>query len=124
MSRPLDEIPMQAKRRPGTWVQGKWTPTPGEETTIDFIGCRPQPVTPEVMEMLPEGARGVASFVTFVHDDQPTLQTIDEDGTTAADYVTWKGVEHLLVSAEDWADVPDGHRLYGMIAFAPDEVRP
>lgn len=124
MSRPLDEMDLTATRRPGTWVQGKWTPTSGAETAINFVGGRPQPVGPELMDRLPEGARGVASFIMFVHDDQPALQTIDDDGTEAADYITWRGVEHLLMSIEDWTDVEDGHYAYGLIAFAPDEVRP
>jgi hypothetical protein len=119
-----DEIAMEATRRPGTWSEGKWIPTPGAETTIPFRGGRPQPVGPEVLDMLPAGARGDARYLMFVDDTQPKLQTIDDDGTEAADYVTWRGEEHLLVSIEDWDDVQLGHRAYGLIAFAPDEVRP
>jgi len=123
MGRPNDEIPMVAYRRPGQWVNGDWNTLPGV-TVINFVGGRPQPAGPELVEMLPEGARSTARFVFWVQDDQPTLQTIDDDGTEAADYIEWRGSYHVLVSLEDWSNLPLGHHAYAMIAVAPDEELP
>lgn len=125
MGRPLDEIPLTAIRRPGAWNDaGDWIMLEGDEQEIAFVGGRPQPVGPEVIDMLPEGARSVARYVMFVHDDQPDLITISEDGTTAADVLEWRGKEHLLVAGEDWRGLPDGHIVYGLIEYGADETRP
>ncbi len=113
MGRPLDAMLLTVTRRPGAWTDGSWVPsTTG--STFNITASRPQPVGPELMEMLPEAARTSARYVVYVSDDQERLYLV-EDATHAADYVAYEGKQHLVTSAERWAGMPLGYRSYVLL---------
>ncbi len=122
MGKPLDCIPLTATRRPGAWsdTTGLWVPDVGSYSTFTVNASRPQPVGPELLQRLPEGARTSARYVIYAEDTEPTLQLI-EDADTAADYVAYDGKDYLVTSAAKWAGMPLGHRAYVLLEVAADE---
>ena len=122
MARPLDEMSFTATRRPGGW-DGSWVPT--TYSTFSFLGSRPQPVGPETLELLDEGARSSARYITYVHDDQPELYLVGRDREGfAADTVAYNGEQYLVTTDDDWNGRPLGYRGYILLEFAPDEKVP
>lgn len=128
MGRPLDEMALTVTRRPGGW-NGAWEFSPF--STLTVYGSRPQPVGPETLQMLPEGARSDARFVIYVDDTapdgtaQPELYLIGRDREGyAADTIAWNGDEYVLTTIDDWNGRPLGYRAYILLAFAPDEKEP
>ena len=114
MGRPLDEMSFTVTRRSGAWTAGAWVPATGAPVTFALLASKPQPVGPELLEMLPEGARTSARYVIYAADDQSMLYLI-EDATHAADYVAYDGKAHLVTSAEKWAGMPLGYRAYVLL---------
>jgi hypothetical protein len=90
---------------------------------IVLEASRPQPVGPELIEFLDEGARTSARFVIYAEGNQPTLQVVERDEVGfAADRVPYNGKDYLVTSLGDWDDMPLGYRDYILLAFAPDET--
>lgn len=122
MGRPLDEMTYTATRRPGSW-DGSWVAT--TYSTFTFLGSRAQPVGPEVLETLDEGARTSARYIVYVHDDQPELYLVGRDREGfAADTVEYNGEDYLVISDDDYNGRPLGYRGYVLLEFAPDEKVP
>lgn len=116
----LDPVTYTVTRRPGAWTDGEWTPNVGAQTTFGLVASMPQPVGPELIQMLPEAARTSARFMIFAEDDQPEIYLI-ENATHAADYVAYGGQSYLVTSAEDWSGMPLGHHAYILLEAGPDE---
>ena len=116
----LDAVTYTVTRRPGAWTEGAWVPNVGAQTTFDLVASLPQPVGPELIQLLPEAARTSARFVIFAEDDQPDLYLV-ENATHAADYVAYGGRSYLVTSVEDWADRPLGYHAYVLLEVGPDE---
>lgn len=120
MARVLDEMTFTVTRRPGDWVDGVWVPDPTSTFTIN--ASRPQPVGPEQMEMLPEGARSSARFQIYAEDDQAEIYLVGRDREGfAADTVAYNGEDFLVTALGDWSGMPLGYKTYILIEFAPDE---
>ena len=117
----LDPTTLTIVRRPGVWTAGRWVPSESPPDPFTVIGSQPQPVGPEVIEMLPEAARATARFIIFVEDDQPDLIMIDDTGVNASDHVQYSGKEYLLAAIENWTDRALGHNAYALIQVAADE---
>jgi len=116
----LDKTTLTVTRRTGSRVSGKWVPGVSSEFTI--IACRPQPIGPETLDLLPEWARSSAKFTTYAEDNQTELHMIEYDEqTTPADIVEYGGQSYVVTGLEDWSNVALGHRAYVLLAFAPDE---
>ena len=114
MGQVLDPITLSVTRRPGAWTAGEWVPNVAGSTTFTILASRPQPVGPETLEMLPEGARSSARFMICVPDGQPELYMV-EHADHAADYVAYAGRSHLVTLAEDWTGMPLGYRAYVLL---------
>jgi len=109
MGRLLDEMKLTVKRRPGAWDDGPWVP--GTESTFTITASRPQPVGPEVLEMLPEGTKSVARYTTLVPNGEPELIMIEDDAAdNAADLITHNGTDYAITGLEDWDGHPLGYR--------------
>jgi hypothetical protein len=122
MSRPLDEMQFVVTRRPGSW-DGSWMH--GAPTTFTILASRPQPVGPELLEMLDEGARSAARYIIYAQDDQADLYLVGRDREGyAADTVAYDGEDYLVTSDDDYHSMPLGYRGYVLLEFAPDEVTP
>jgi hypothetical protein len=122
MGRPLDEMQFTATRRPGSW-DGAWMH--GTPTTFTFLASRPQPVGPELLEMLDEAARTAARYIIYAQDDQPELYLVGRGREGyAADTVAYNGEDYLVTSDDDWNGRPLGYRGYVLLEFGPDEVTP
>ncbi len=90
--------------------------------TILLAASRPQPVGPELIQMLDEAARTGARFVIYAEGNQPALQVVERDEEDfAADRVPYKGRDYVVTSLGDWDDMPLGYPDYILLAFAPDE---
>lgn len=122
MGRPLDEITFTATRRQGAW-DGSWVHS--TFTNYTFLGSTPQPVGPEILELLDEGARSSARYIVYVQDDQPEIYLVGRDREGyAADTVAYNGEDYLVISDDDWHGMPLGYRGYVFLEFAPDEKAP
>jgi hypothetical protein len=107
-------------RRPGAWTDGVWTP--GTPSGYTIKASRPQPVGPELLQMLPEGARSSARFVVYAADDQPDIHLIDDETEElAADIVAYDSWGYLATTIDNWADRPLGYKAYILLAYGPDE---
>lgn len=115
----LDPMELTVSRTPGGWgTDGRWTVT-GPPIVSTFIGSRPQPVGPAVMQRDDEGAREIAQYVTYVEADQPEILTVEPGYINT---LSWRGDTYQLLSAEDWDDgVPLAHRAYVLVEVAIDE---
>lgn len=93
--------------------------------SLVFKASRPQPVGPEQIEMLPEGARTSARFIVYAADDQPELYLVEPDQVDfAADRVLYNSKTYVVTTTDDWSDMPLGYLAYILLAFAPDEKVP
>lgn len=120
MGRPLDEMTFTVARRPGAWTDGPWVPDSG--TTYNLLASRPQPVGPELLQMLPEGARSSARFVIYAADDQPDVHLIDDETERlAADVVLYESWGYLATTIDNWASRPLGYKAYILLSYGPDE---
>jgi hypothetical protein len=122
MGRPLDEITFTATRRQGLW-NGSWVFS--NLTDYTFKGSRPQPVGPEEIEFLPEGARTAARYITYVQDDQPEIYLVGRDREGyAADTVAYRSKNYLMAAADDWSLMPLGYVGVILLEYGPDEDVP
>lgn len=117
----LDKETLTVTRRPGDWTDGTWVfDTP---TTLSLEASRPQPVGPETLQMLPEGARSSARFIIYAEDDQAELYMVGRDREDyAADTIAWDGEDYVVTTVGDWNGRALGYRAYILLAFGPDEV--
>jgi hypothetical protein len=122
MGKPLDIMTFTATRRPGEW-DGSWEW--GTFTTFTFDASRPQPVGPEIIEMLDEAARTLARYIIYAEDTEPELYLVGRDREGyAADTVAYNGENYLVTSDDDWNGRPLGYRGYVLLEYAPDEKAP
>ncbi len=120
MSRPLDEMTFTVTRRPGTW-DGAWTFS--TFSTFTFKASAPQPVGPEAIDFLDEGARTTARYIVYAHDDQPELYST-RDGY-AADSIAYNGKTYAVNTDDDYHDLgPLGYQSYTLIEYGADEEVP
>lgn len=122
MGRLLDEMTLTVTRRPGAWTNGVWTPAPAVVMyTFPITASRPQPVGPEVLEMLPEAARSTARYITVVPDGEPDVILVEDDAADkAADYISYNGRQHLVTSVENWDGFALGHRALVLLEVGKD----
>lgn len=120
MGRPLDEMDFTVTRRPGVWT-GAWTFS--AFTTFTLKASRPQPVGPEAVDFLDEGARTKARYVIYAHDDQPELYST-RDGF-AADTIAYNGHVYEVNIDDDYHDAGAlGYHSYNLVEFGEDEEAP
>jgi hypothetical protein len=105
----------------GDWVGGAWVPD-GAASTLS-ITASVQPVTPELIDMLPEGARTSARFVMYAEAGQVQLITADIGEKRPADRITFQGRDYMLQSIGNWSAHVSGlpHQEYVMIQVGDDE---
>ncbi len=82
----------------------------------------PQPVGPEAIDFLDEGARTLARYVVYAHDDQPALFST-RDGF-AADTILYNSKTYSVTTDDDYHDMPLGYRAYILLEFGADEKVP
>jgi hypothetical protein len=107
----------------GSYVQGVWTDGGGGPTTFS-ITVSVQPVTPRLIDMLPEGSRTDARFVFYAEIGQPEIYTVDLGGQVRADRVEYNGREYMVQSVGDWSAHVSGlpYREYVLLEIGEDEV--
>lgn len=122
MAKPLDIMTFTITRRPGAW-DGTWVPS--ATSTFSLEASRPQPVGPEAIEFLDEGARTAARYIIYAEDTEPELFLVGRDREGyAADTVAYNGEDYLVTTDDDWNGRPLGYRGYILLEFAPDEKVP
>jgi hypothetical protein len=119
MGRPLDEMTFTVTRRPGAW-DGSWVFS--AFSTFSLLASRPQPVGPEAIDFLEEGARTMARYVIYAHDDQPDLYST-RDGF-AADTIAYNGKTYEVTTDDDYHSMPLGYRAYILLEYGADEEVP
>lgn len=87
-----------------------------------FKASRPQPVGPEAIDFLEEGARTLARYVVYAHDDQPALYST-RDGWSA-DTVAYNSHTYAVTTDDDYHDMPLGYRAYILLEYGADEKAP
>lgn len=87
-----------------------------------FKASRPQPVGPEAIDFLEEGARTTARYVIYAHGDQPVLYST-RDGY-AADTVVYDGKTYMITTDDSYQDMPLGYRAYILLEYGADERIP
>ncbi len=83
---------------------------------------RPQPVGPEAIDFLDEGARTLARYVAYADDDQPALSMM-RDGFSA-DTILYNGHTYKVTTDDDYHDMPLGYRAYILLEYGEDEQAP
>jgi hypothetical protein len=99
----------------GAWEEGA-------PSTFSFTASV-QPVTPQLADMLPEGARESARFSMYAEIDEPPLITVDLAGQRRPDRVEYNGRNYWTQSIGDWSSDVDGipHYEYVMLSVGEDE---
>ncbi len=87
-----------------------------------FKASRPQPVGPEAIDFLDEGARTLARYVAYAHDDQPALSMM-RDGFSA-DTILYSSKTYKVTTDDDYHDMPLGYRAYILLEYGEDEQAP
>lgn len=119
----LGEQPLMVTRDSGgSYVDGKYQANPAPPFRML---ASVQPLDPEMIQRLPEGARTSAKFALFADDMQPVLRTAQLNPLTESDIVEYLGRAYRLESLGDWTAHSDGlpHFAYAMIKIGDDEVR-
>lgn len=88
---------------------------------FEIVASAPQPVGPETIEMIPEGARASARYLIYVPDGQADLILIDATGANAADHAQYDGREFLIASINNWESRPLGYKGYALLEVSADE---
>ncbi len=89
---------------------------------------RPQPVGPEAVDFLEEGARTTARYIIYADDkqidgsDTPKLYST-RDGY-AADTILYNGHTYKITTDDDYHDMPLGYRAYVLLEYGEDERAP
>jgi hypothetical protein len=121
----LGEIALTVTRQqPGAYnpVTGVWEDGAGPPDVFTIIASV-QPVTPWLVEMLPEGARDAARFSLYAEADQPELYDIDISDGRRPDRIEYRGRNFWLQSTGDWTADDSGipHYEYVMLSVGEDE---
>ncbi len=82
-----------------------------------------QPVTPELIDQLPEGARTSARFVMYAPAGEPLIITADIGEQRRPDIVTYNGRNYKTQSIGDWSAHTTGlpHQELVMVQVGDDE---
>jgi hypothetical protein len=89
---------------------------------LRFKSGRPQPVGPEAIDFLEEGARTLARYVTYAHDDQPLLYST-RDGFSG-DTLVYNDKTYKVSTDDDYRSMPLGYHAYILIEYGDDEEVP
>ena len=89
---------------------------------LRFKAGLPQPVGPEAVDFLDEGARTNARYVIYAQGDQPELYST-RDGY-AADTIFHAGKTRKVTTDDDYRDMPLGYRAYILLEYGDDERAP
>lgn len=119
----LGEVTMTVTRKaPGSYVPPNDVWVDGAESTFAFTASV-QPVTPLLVDMLPEGARDSARFSMYAEIDEPPLISTDITTQVRGDRVEYDGRSYWVQSTGDWTSDDDGipHYEYVMLAVGKDE---
>lgn len=107
---PLLGKPMQAIRRQGSYVRGRWVD--GEETIIHFRGSV-RPIKPDTERYEPEGRVVVSALVMYSTE----RLIIGEPGkNNRGDLVEWEGMRYEVVREYPWQNTIIPHWKY-IIAY-------
>ena len=90
--------------------------------SLRFKASRPQPVGPEAIDFLDEGARTLARYVVYAHDDQPVLSATREN--FSADTILYNDKTYKVTTDDDYHDMPLGYRAYILLEYGEDERAP
>ncbi len=106
----------------GGYFDGIYQSNPGPPF---FLDASVQPMDPDTLQALPEGARTSAKFTLFADDMQPELRTARLNPLAESDIVEFKGLSYRLESIGDWSAHAAGlpHSAYAMIKVGADEVK-
>lgn len=117
-----DKAMTVTRKLPGAYVPPTDTWVDGGETTFPFTASV-QPVTPLLVDMLPEGARDSARFSMYAEIDQPPLVSTDITTQARGDRVECDGLNYWVQSTGDWTSDVSGipHYEYVMLAVGKDE---
>lgn len=111
---------LKVRRETGGYVDGDYIRSFGVPF---FVLASVQPVTPEMVEALPEAARTSAKFALFADDRQAPLLA-SEPGGKESDRIEFKGIQYRLNAIDDWTThvgaIP--HKAYVMVKVGQDEV--
>jgi hypothetical protein len=93
---------------------------------LRFKASRPQPVGPDAIDFLEEGARTVARYVVYAQhvpgDAQPLLYST-RDGF-AADTLVYNDKTYKVSTDDDYRSMPLGYHAYILIEYGDDEEVP
>lgn len=89
---------------------------------LRFKASLPQPVGPEAIDFLDEGARTVARYVVYAHDDQPELYSTRAG--YAADTVLYNSKTYKITTDDDYHNMPLGYHAYILLEYGEDERVP
>lgn len=110
------------RKLPGAYVPPTDAWVDGGTTTFPFTASI-QPVTPKLVEMLPEGSRDSARWSAYAEIDQPELISTDITTQRRGDRVAYKGRNYWVQSTGDWTSDEDGipHYEYVLLSVGEDE---
>ncbi len=120
----LGTVPLTVTRQAaGSYVDGEWVDGGGGPSTFTVVGSV-QPISPELLDMLPEGARVSARFVVYVEASEPDVYTVDVGGQVRPDRIEYQGRDYMVQSVGDWTSHVTGipYREYTMLAVGEDEM--
>ncbi len=102
----------------------KWDAEIGDAVmpSLQFKASRPQPVGPEAIDFLDEGARTLARYVVYANDDQPALSATREN--FSADTILYNDKTYKVTTDDDYHDMPLGYRAYILLEYGEDEKAP
>lgn len=98
----------------GAWVEGVWVP--GSEETLSVLASI-QPVTPEDLQMLPEGRRLDARYALFSDTE---LNGALEGSGQDPDRVTLFGEDHEIAAVGRWRNNVINHYRYVALRSQPE----
>ena len=121
----LGQVTMPVTRQaPGNWTAnpGYWTDGVAGPSAFNII-ARVQPITPELVEDLPEGSRTSARFVMYAEAGQPLLITVDIGEARRPDRLVYAGRTYTVQSIGDWSAHVNGlpHQELVMLQVGDDE---
>jgi hypothetical protein len=110
------------RKATGSYVPPNDTWVDGSESTFPFTASV-QPITPLLVDMLPEGSRDSARFSVYAEIDQPELISTDITTQVRGDRVAYDGRNYWVQSTGDWTSDDDGipHYEYVLLAVGKDE---
>ena len=119
----LGEVTMTVTRKlPGSYVAPTDAWADGGTTTFS-ITASVQPVTPLLIDMLPEGSRDSARFAMYAEIDETELISTDITTQRRGDRLVYRGRSYWVQSTGDWTSDDSGipHYEYVMLAVGEDE---